>query len=67
MKKRRLINIVVITLFIIIHAIVCYRGKIPDIVGGIVRLAINGDPRELYVVLSEPTYAIFTIKNKKTS
>ena len=58
MQKRKIIDIIVITAFIIIHALICYYGRTPDILGGLVRLLVEGNPWELYVVFSYPAYAL---------
>ena len=56
--KKKVIDIIVITAFTIFNVIVCYYGNTPDVIGGTVRLLIDGDPRELYWALSRPAYAL---------
>jgi len=56
--KKKVIDIIVITAFTIFNTIVCYHGDVPDVIGGTIRLLIDGDPRELYWALSRPAYAL---------
>jgi len=58
MQKRKIINIIVISAIIIFNVMVSYYGDTPDVIGGTVRLLIDGDPRELYWALSLPAYAL---------
>ena len=56
--KKKVVDVIAIISFTIFYAIVCYHGEVPDVIGGTVRLLIDGDPRELYWTLTRPAYAL---------
>jgi len=57
-QKRKVVDTIVITAFILFYALVCYHGTVPDVLGGVMKLMIDGDSRELNWVLSRPAYAL---------
>ena len=56
--KKKVVDIIVISAFTIFNVIVCYYGNTPDVIGGTVRLLIDGETWELNWVLSKPAYAL---------